>query len=183
MSREARIRFFVLGVAVCAAAAGAAVWSLRLPFPGWWPLATFVFVASMLESFNTRLRLAAKGSTSFVMHMAAALLFGGWWAALVAAVSTLIGELIRSNPPIKITFNISQRILCVSTAALAYQALGGQLPPAYLTGKFVFSSDAVQLDLGVFFVFAAIYFVVNASAVNSAIVLSSGRAFREVWNL
>ena len=182
MSRDARIRIFVLAVALCATGVGVAVWHLRLPFPGWWPLTTFVFVASLLESLNTRLRLAAKGSTSFIMHMAAALLFGGWWGALVAAISTLIGELIRSNPPIKIIFNISQRILSVSTAALAYQALGGKLPPAYLIGESL-SSDAVQRDLGVFFVFAAIYFIVNATAVNSAIVLSSGRAFREVWNL
>ena len=41
----------------------------------------------------------------------------------------------------------------------------------------------VQRDLGCFFVFAAAYFVANATAVNAAIVLSSGRAFREVWNL
>jgi HD-GYP domain-containing protein (c-di-GMP phosphodiesterase class II) len=45
------------------------------------------------------------------------------------------------------------------------------------------ASDAVQRDLAVFLVFAAIYFVVNASAVNTAIVLSSERSFREVWNL
>lgn len=182
MRREPRIQLFVCGVAITAVAVGAIVWHIRLPFPGWWPLATFVFVASLLENLNTRLRLAAKGSTSFIMHMAAALLFGGWWGALVAAVSTLIGELIRDNPPIKIVFNISQRILCVSAAALAYQALGGRLPPTYLESM-QFSSDAVQRDLGVFFVFAAIYFLVNASAVNTAVFLSSGRAFREVWNL
>jgi len=182
MSREARIRIFVLSVAVCASVVGVAVWQMRLPFPGWWPVGTCVLIASLLESLNTRLRLAAKGSTSFIMHMAAALLFGGWWGALVAAVSTLVGELIRGNPAIKVVFNISQRILCVSAAALAYQALGGRLPPEYLTGG-ALSSPAVQRDLGVFFVFATIYFLVNASAVNTAVVLSSGRAFREVWNL
>ncbi len=37
--------------------------------------------------------------------------------------------------------------------------------------------------MGLFFVFAFVYFLVNAAAVNTAIVLSSGRAFREVWNL
>ena len=182
MSREARIRLYVLAISAGAGFVGVVVWHLRLPFPGWWPLATFVFVASLLESLNTRLRLAAKGSTSFIMHMAAALLFGGWWAALVAAVSTLIGEVIRSNPAIKVVFNVSQRILSVSTAALAYQALGGRFPPGYLVGEGL-SSEAVQTDLGVFFIFAAIYFVVNATAVNTAVVLSSGRAFREVWNL
>ncbi len=115
--------------------------------------------------------------------MAAALLFGGWWAALIAAVSTLAGELIRTNPPIKVAFNVSQRILTVSVASLVYQGLGGQFPPAYLATGGVFASDAVQRDLAVFFAFAAIYFVVNATAVNTAIVLSSERSFREVWNL
>ncbi len=183
MSREAKVRLFVAGVAGIAIACGAVVWQIHLPFPGWWPVVTFIFVASLLESLNTQLRLAAKGSTSFIMHMAAALLFGGWWGAIVAAVSTLFGELLRANPPIKIVFNISQRILAVGTAALAYQAMGGQLPPAYLSGAGVLASEAVQRDLGLFFVFATIYFVVNACSVNSAIVLSSGRAFREVWNL
>jgi hypothetical protein len=115
--------------------------------------------------------------------MSAALLFGGWWAALVAAVSTLVGEIARANSPIKIVFNISQRILAVSLAALAYQGLGGRLPPAYIDGVVTLSSEAVQRDLGLFFIFACIYFLVNTTAVNSAIVLSSGRAFREVWNL
>lgn len=183
MHQDFRIRSFVAGVVTAAVLSGGLVYQLRLPFPGWWPLATLVFVASLLESLNTQLRLAAKGSTSFVIHMSAALLFGGWWAALVAAVSTLVGEIARANTPIKIVFNISQRILAVSLASLAYQGLGGRLPPAYIDGVVTLSSDAVQRDLGLFFVFACIYFIVNSTAVNSAIVLSSGRSFREVWNL
>lgn len=182
MARDSRIQLFVLGVAILAAASGMVVWATSLPFPGWWPLATFIFVATLLESFNTQLRLAAKGSTSFIMHMATALLFGGWWGALVAAVSTLLGEIVRGNPAIKVIFNVSQRILAVALASLVYQALGGQLPPTYLNGG-TLASQLVQRDLGVFFVFAAVYFLVNSTAVNTAIVLSSGRAFREVWNL
>jgi hypothetical protein len=182
MAREVRIRLFVSGVALASLVMGVVVWQLRLPFPGWWPLATFVLIASLLESLNTRLRVAAKGTVSFIMHMSAALLFGAWWSALVAAVSTLVGELLRANPPIKVVFNISQRLLTVSAAALVYQALGGQFPPSYLQ-SWDLAAPAVQRDLGLFFVFAAIYFVVNSCAVNTAVVLSSGRSFREVWNL
>jgi hypothetical protein len=158
-------------------------WSLRTAFPGWWPLATFVFVAGLLESLNTRLRISARGSTSFIMHMAAALLFGGFWAATVAGVSTLAGEIVRNNTPLKTLFNVAQRVLAVCTAVAIYTSFGGSLPPAYLAASTVLSSPPVQRDLGLFFVFAAVYFVVNAAAVNTAIVLSSGRAFREVWNL
>jgi HD-GYP domain-containing protein (c-di-GMP phosphodiesterase class II) len=183
MSTDFRIKAFVGGVGAASIAVGAIVLDLRLDFPGWWPLATFIFVASLLEGLHTQARLSAKGSLSFIMHMSAALLFGGWWAAVIAAVSTLLGELARGNVPIKIVFNISQRILTVALAALVYQSLGGQFPPAYLFNEGALASDAVQRDLGLFFIFSAVYFLVNATAVNSVIVLSSGRAFREVWNM
>lgn len=183
MARHTRIYLFVGFTILAAATSGAVVWSVRLPFPGWWPVTAFLFVATLLESLNTPLRIAAKGSTSFIMHMASALLFGGWWGALVAGLSTLFGELARSNPPVKIIFNVSQRVLAVSLAALTYHALGGQLPPAYLAHEASLASEGVQRDLGLFLVFASVYFLVNSAAVNAAVVLSSGRSFREVWNL
>src|SRR5215203_2555709 len=183
MSREIRLRLFVATIAALAAATGVMMWSVRLPFPGWWPCVTFLIVASLLESLNTQLRVAAKGSTSFLMHMAAAMLFGGWWAAALAACSTFLGEVARSNPPLKIIFNLSQRIVAVSVATLAYSELGGALPPSYLGQGVSLASTEVQGDLGLFFIFASVYFVVNAVAVNTVVVLSSGRAFREVWNL
>jgi HD-GYP domain-containing protein (c-di-GMP phosphodiesterase class II) len=183
MSRERRIYLFVGAVTAASVICGAAVWAVRLPFPGWWPLATLLFIAVLLESFNTELRIAAKGSTSFIIHMASALLFGGWWGALVTAISTLVAELARGKPPVKLVFNVSQRILAVSLAALVYELLGGSLPPAYLDSAATFSSQAVQRDLGLFFVLSFVYFLVNWTTVYSVIVLSSERAFREVWNL
>jgi HD domain-containing protein/MASE9 protein len=183
MSRETRLRLFVTAVTLAAVASGAGVWPTRLAFPGWWPFVTFLFVATLLETLNTQLRLAARGSTSFIVHMATSLLFGGWWGAVTAAISTLFGEHVRGNPPIKVVFNVSQRILAVCLGVIGYQALGGELPPAYLGSYITLGSQSVQRDLGLFFVFASVYFVVNAAAVNTAIVFSSGRAFREVWNL
>ncbi|HJR34225.1 MAG TPA: hypothetical protein VJ817_04705, partial [Gemmatimonadales bacterium] len=117
------------------------------------------------------------------MHLATALLFGGFWASVVAGISTLLGELVRANPPLKTLFNVSQRILCVSLAVSVYLFAGGELPPAYLSVGSTLSSDAVQRDLGLFFLFASIYFIANSIAVSSAVALSSDRSFREVWNL
>jgi HD-GYP domain-containing protein (c-di-GMP phosphodiesterase class II) len=183
MPREPRIPLFVGTITVTAGLSGVAVWSARGPFPGWWPFITFVLIATLLETLNTQLRVAAKGSTSFLMYLAGVLLFGGFWGALLAAVSTLFGEIARSNPPIKIIFNVSQRILAVSAATIIYQQLGGSVPPSYLQPEVTLASSAVQRDLGLFFIFTSVYFLINAAAVNTAIVLSSGRAFREVWNL
>src|SRR5215217_3339448 len=173
MSRDSRLQLLVTAVAIAGGISVVPLWYSHLPFPGWWPLATFLFVASLLESLNTPLRIAAKGSTSFIMHMASALLFGGLWGAVVAGLSTLFGELARNNPPLKIVFNVSQRILAVSLAALSYHALGGQLPPAYLASEVNLASEAVQRDLGLFVVFASVYFLINSAAVNAAVVLSS----------
>ena len=183
MAREIRVYLFVFATTAAAIFAAVCAWPYRMPFPGWWPLATFVFVAALLESLNTRLRISARGSTSFIMHMAAALLFGGFWAAAVAGVSTLVGEFVRNNTPLKTLFNVAQRVLSVCAAVAVYNIFGGSLPPAYLVSSPVLSSQPVQQDLGLFFVFAAVYFLINAASVNTAIVLSSGRAFREVWNL
>jgi HD-GYP domain-containing protein (c-di-GMP phosphodiesterase class II) len=117
------------------------------------------------------------------MYIAGLLLFGGWWAAVIAAVSTLLGEITRNNSFIKIVFNVSQRILALAVAALVYQLVGGQLPAAYLEPVATWSSQAVQRDLGLFVVISSVFFLVSWAAVNCAIVLSSERAFREVWNL
>jgi putative nucleotidyltransferase with HDIG domain len=183
MKRDSKIYPFVVFVGGAAFVACASLYDSRLDFPGWWAIVTFVFVATLLDTLNTQLRLGAIGSTSFIMHMSAALLFGGWWGAVVAGLSTLFGEIVLEKPVIKIVFNVSQRTLAVCLASLAYQTFGGHLPPTYLMVGAALSSDVVQRDLGVFFVFATVYFLVNAGAVNTAIVLSSERSFREVWNL
>jgi len=183
MSRQSKLKIFVALIATASCISAALVWSVRHPFPGWWPIATFLLVATLLEGLQNRLRIAAKGSTSFISHMASALLFGGWWAALIAAGSSLFDEIGRGSPPIKMVFNIAQRALAVSLATVIYVTLGGHLPPAYLDSAATLGSPAVQRDLGLFFVLAMVYFVVNGAAVTAAVALSSGRAFREVWNL
>lgn len=183
MTRELRTHAFV--GAVTAGSFGLAVlaWSTSFKFPGWWAFGSFLLIAFVLETLNTQLRIEAKGSTSFIMHLAAALLFGGFWAGLIAGISTLLGELARGNQPVKVVFNVAQRIIAVAAAALVYLALGGELPPVYLTPGVQLSSDALQRDLGLFFLFAAVYFVVNSVLVSSVVAISTERSFREVWSL
>jgi HD-GYP domain-containing protein (c-di-GMP phosphodiesterase class II) len=182
MSRENRLHAFVGATCFVAAVAGAGAWITQAPFPGWWPLCAFLLVACALEGLSTQLRLAAKGSTSFIIHMATALLFGAWWAVVVAGISTVLGEFSRANTPLKLVFNVAQRVVSVVLAVAVYQALGGQLPPSYLVAQPTWSSSAVQADLGLFFVFAATYFLINSALVSWAVALSSDRSFREVWN-
>ena len=115
--------------------------------------------------------------------MAAFLLYGGFWGGLVAGISTLLSQIGLRNPPMKIAFNVSQRMLCIAAGALVYKLLGGGSPPAYLLGVAGANAGALQRDVGLFFVFAAVYFGVNTVAVNGAIALSSGQSFKELWHL
>ncbi|MEO7985652.1 MAG: HD domain-containing phosphohydrolase [Gemmatimonadales bacterium] len=183
MTRQARTHWFVGSITVLALALAAGASTSSLPFPGWWAFASFVGVAFVLETLNTNLRVEAKGSTAFIMHLSAGLLFGAFWSGLITGLSTLLGEIARGNRPIKLIFNVSQRIIAVVAAALLYSILGGHLPPLYLLPGASLSSEALQSDLGLFLVFAASYFLLNSILVGMVVATSSERSFKEVWNL
>jgi HD-GYP domain-containing protein (c-di-GMP phosphodiesterase class II) len=183
MTRAQRTYVLVAIVTAMAVALGILARATALPFPGWWAFGSFVVIAIVLDSLNTQLRVQATGSTSFIMHIAAALLFGGFWGGLVAGLSTLLGQILQGNNVVKVVFNVAQRIASVLAATLVYTALGGKLPPTYLSTGVTLSSDVLQRDLGLFFVFAALYFLVNSALVSSVVSISSDRAFREVWSL
>jgi len=183
MNRDQRTHLFVSSVTAAAVGLALLARATSSPFPGWWALGSFLLVAFILETLNTKLRVQARGSTSFIMHIAAALLFGGYWGGFVAGVSTFFGELARANKPIKVVFNVAQRIIAVVGAVLVYNSLGGKLPPSYLEPGISLSSEAFQRDLGLFFVFASTYFLLNSVLVSLAVSISSERSFREVWSL
>jgi putative nucleotidyltransferase with HDIG domain len=183
MSRQLRVGSYVVFVSllgvVSALLAGRGE-DLPVSF---WPLLAFVFVSLVLDLAGNPLRVAASGSMSFIVHMAGVLLYGGFWGAMIAGISTLIAQVSLRNAPIKIAFNVAQRVLCIGAAALVYKALGGGLPPSYLVGSANEAARILQRDVGLFYVFAAVYFAVNTVAVSGAIAISSGQPFRELWNL
>src|SRR4051812_47244346 len=146
MNRAQRTYLFVASVTAIAVALGMLAKGTSPQFPGWWAFGSFAVIAFVLETLNTQLRVQAKGSTSFIMHIAASLLFGGLWGGLVAGASTLLAELARGNSVVKIVFNVAQRIVSVVAATLVYTSLGGKLPPAYLTAGVTLSSDVLQRD-------------------------------------
>jgi HD-GYP domain-containing protein (c-di-GMP phosphodiesterase class II) len=178
-----RIHGLVLLTVGLAAVATYFAWVQRQPNPGLWALVSFTAISLFLEETANPLRLVAFGSTSFVIHLAAGLLFGGFWAAVIAGTSTGISQVYRGQPVIKVLFNTFQRVLCVTLGVMLYVQLGGHVPPAYVDVWRGAASWDIQRDLGLFFAFAGVYFAINSLAVNAAVALSSGRPFREVWNL
>jgi putative nucleotidyltransferase with HDIG domain len=179
---QLRFNLYMAAVVVAAIAAIAAVWDPAAPFPGWWPFVTFAVGAAVLDGLRTPLRIAATGSVAFVLHLASAILFGGFWGAIVTAVSALLVNVARGKPALKTLFNSSQLALSVMGGAVAYTFVGGDIPPAYLAPSSVLASGSVQRDLGLFFILSGGYFVINSLLVSVAVALSSERALREVWN-
>lgn len=183
MQTPTKTNLFVAATSLVATVLFVVSWQFRQPYPGIWALLSFVLVGLLLEQSSTNLKVSAQGSTSFVVHLAAGLLFGGFWGGTVAAGSTLLGQLAAGRELAKIAFNTAQRSAAVMAALLAYHLVGGSMPPAYLQVVGSVDSAALQRDLFLFFGYAAVYFAVNSIAVSGVIAISSERSFRDVWNL
>ena len=184
MRRIARIDAYVILITVLTAAVMAAGYQSRAPFPGLLPVLSFISVCFLLDQTSTSLRVAATGSTSFVLHMTAGILFGGFWGGLIAGSATALNFTTKRIELKKIVFNSSQRALCVSSAVLVYhRLLSGNIPPAYLHLTEGVTAQVVQRDVFLFVAFALVYIAVNTTAVAGAAAFSTDRPFREVWYL
>lgn len=170
-------------VAIVAGALALVAWRGDVMPADPWAILTFLLVALVLEHASNPQRIAAQGSTSFIVHLASGVLFGPFWTAIIAGGSTAISQVFKKHQAIKVVFNTSQRVVSVIAGLLLYQALGGGLPPAYLDSAVNLATAAARQDFALFFLFAATYFAINTVAVNIAVALSSGRRFSEVWNL
>jgi putative nucleotidyltransferase with HDIG domain len=178
-----KIHIYVACVALLAGVAMALAWGVRGEAPRLLTLASFCFVAFLLDRSPSSLRVNAAGSTSFVVHLAAGVLFGAFWGGVVTGASISVGLVARRLALPKTVFNVSQRVLSLVLGVLLYQVvLGGHIPPSYLIAGQVSAVD-VQRDLFLFFLVAAIYVLTNVGLVTGAVSISSGRPYREVWHL
>jgi HD-GYP domain-containing protein (c-di-GMP phosphodiesterase class II) len=182
MEQRTKVTAYVAAVAVAACATLVLAYNAHPSFPGAWAFGSFVVAAYLLELTNSQLQFGALGSTSFVIHMAAGLLFGPFWGAAVAGLSTALYLAFNRPVVVKLVFNVAQRTLCVASALLVYGAVGGRTPPSYLLADSTLRSPEVRQDLALFLVVAVVYFSVNATAMCSVLALSTSRRFREVWN-
>src|SRR5574337_1103877 len=135
----------------------------------------------MIDRAGVRLRVAVVGSMAFLLHLTALLLFGPFWAALVAAGSSCLGDAASRRPALKAAFNAVQKAGSVALAGLVYKFLGAHSPPSFLAPGADWLSIGVQREFGLFFVAAAVYFLSNSIMVSAVVAADSGRTTREVW--
>lgn len=177
-----RIDAYVATVSVAAMAAFLVAWPAREPFPGVWALVVLTTIAFLLEASTTRLRGGGgEGSIVFLIHLAALLLFGGPWTAVIAGTSTLAGQVVTGRPANRTVFNVSQKVLTLLLGAWVYSLLGGATPPSALIPGTASSFGETARDLVAFLAAGAVYFTSNSVLVSGAVSISSGRPFAVVW--
>src|SRR6476619_1302442 len=109
-----KVHGYVAGMAALAIASLAAVWTQTDGFPGLWGIGVLLLVAFLLQVTATTSRGGdAEGSLSFVIHLAAGVLFGPFWGAIVAGLSTVLSQILLRRPFVKAAFNVAQRTLAV----------------------------------------------------------------------
>lgn len=141
-----------------------------------------VLAGLLLEGSSIRLRGGdADGSIAFVVHISAGVLFGAFWAVPIVVLSTLLGQLTKRNPPIKIAFNVCQHVLSMLAAFSVYRLLGGEVQPGYLLPGGLRDSAYVLTQLGALLLGVLSYIAVNSVSVSGVVGLSSGRSPVTVW--
>lgn len=163
--------------AMIALAAGIFAWVAIVDrnFPGDYSqsisgILVFLVVGLLLELAEHRLAVSASGSISFIVYLAALLVFGPTWGALLTATSFSIAHSLNRRPPLKIAFNASQQTLGILIAGQVYLGLGGLIRPISLDSSLVpFGAMVVA------------FFGVNSLAVSAAVALNEKRGLGEVW--
>jgi hypothetical protein len=169
------LRLYILATIALAAIAFLGVAVIDEYFPGRISdnisgIVVFLVVGLILELAEHRLAISASGSISFIMYLAALLVFGPTWGGLLTATSFSVAHSLNRRPPLKIAFNAAQQMLAILMAGQVYLGLGGVIRPTSLDSSLVpFGAMVVG------------FFGVNSLAVSAAVALSEKRGLGEVW--
>lgn len=170
---------------VTIAALGLLWFMADLPRPNvdYWALLSLGVVGCLLEIGRTANKSRSMaGSLVFVMHLAIGVSLGALWGSVTAGCITAITQTYARVSPLKIVFNVAERIVSVGFAFCVYHWLGGIHPPAILVaGGAHLPFEAALMDIGKFLAAASVYFIINSIAVNTAVALSTQKPVLSTW--
>lgn len=167
---------YVYAVAALAVAAFVASWIAFPPFgaddeTSLSGILAFTALGIGLQLGGHRLAIgSAHGAISFIAYIAAALIFGPTWGAVITALSVAVAMLANKKPPLKVAFNTSQIALSIIAGSWVYLLLEGPIPP-----------DSLDSVLIPFSGFVGAYFAVNTVTVSGVVSVSERRRFGDVW--
>jgi len=182
MRRPQPIQIFVCLVVLLATSTTVLAYPSRSEFAGLWGVGVLLGANILLEMLATRTRGGdAEGTLSFMVHLAAGVLFGAFWGAVLTAGATTISQVARRRPTIKVAFNVGQRTLSTVLAITTYQQLGGAIPPAALLPGQAVDATGLLFTLVAFAGGSLVYFITNGVLVSIAVGLSTGKGLLRVW--
>ena len=187
MKSETKVWCFVVIICALAVVGGYVAWildyqtSITNP-PDLIGVAVLILAGLLLEASSIRLRGGdADGSIAFVIHISAGVLFGIVWALPVVGLSTVFGQVIKHNKPIKIVFNTAQHALSLVVAFSVYYSIGGEIQPQYLISGGNRDSVYVLSQLFALLLSVLAYIAVNSFSVSTVVALSTNRSIATVW--
>jgi HD-GYP domain-containing protein (c-di-GMP phosphodiesterase class II) len=144
-----------------------------------WAALVFIAIGLLLELTSSQQKAGGlTGSISFLIHLSALLILGGFWACIVTGTAVAVICTIKGKEPIRLVFNVAQTILAVGVAAILLNTFISSTPPPIVTSYATLPFNEVLRELGVFLMAAAAYFMVNAAAVSIVVSLSSNQPLR-----
>ena len=186
MTFNRAVRFYVIGVAMAAVAVLAMTSLLPRPRFDSWAMFSFLFVGCLLELSRThhKVKGGVTGSLVFVFHLAAGLVLGAFWGAIISGIAKALSKLVERDLPLRVVFNVAERIASVGLTFTVYWLLGGRHPPTFLLpiaiGQQV-AFEAALRQIGAFIAAALVYFVANSLLVSTVVAMASGRPVLGTW--
>lgn len=185
MSQNQAVQRYVGAIAVTALMVLVAASTLPRPHVDYWALFSLSLVGVLLEISRTAKKSGSMaGSLVFIMHLAIGVALGAMWGAVTAAFITGITQTYARVAPVKIVFNVSERIVSVGLAFGTYFFLGGHHPPAIfepvVVGAGVPFNEALR-EIAIFLASAVVYFIANSITVNTAVALSTKKHILSTW--
>jgi len=173
--RQKALALYIVGVVGAAAAVALQLeWNAltALGAAGWAGLAVFVMLDVLSDYMSLPLLVGESRSSqsiSFILQFACVLVLGPAPAALMAATSSGIAELVARRGWKRGIFNPAQCVLAVALGGFVFTLLGG-----------VASQSELAFQFWPFIGFAVVVIVVNLVAVSSVLSIDQGIPLEEV---
>ena len=174
MSMEARTRLYIASVGVAAISLAALttwLWPVSQHTPAIWLIAALTALVTIAGRFPITLSRQAEASLLIVPLFMAALLLHPAETAIVAAIGTILSELLIKPPPRAIVFNTGVNSLAAVSAGMVLFALSPQGPSVALTMGAMIPAVGAGIAL----------FATNLVLVDSMVTLRKGLGFWKDW--
>lgn len=140
----------------------------------WNAVAAIAVLGFLTEASYFSLRVGrsqTQSAISFIPYIASYQLLDSGWAVAIAGCAMFgVETVVRRKPAIRVVFNVSQLVVTVGMAALAFQVLGG-----------TWSLTAYRFNPVAFAASVMVFFVINSTAVSVAVALGDRASWRQAW--